>query len=106
MAVTTTLVELTETNFEQEVLKAEGKVLVDFWAPWCGPCRMQTPILERLAQNGVNAKIAKLNTDQVQSIARKYGITSIPTMIIFENGQEADRMIGVQPEETLKSKLQ
>ncbi len=106
MAVTTTLVELTETNFEQEVLNAEGKVLVDFWAPWCGPCRMQTPILERLAQNGVNAKIAKLNTDQVQSIARKYGITSIPTMIIFENGQEADRMIGVQPEETLKSKLQ
>jgi len=106
MAVTTTLVELTETNFEQEVLNAEGKVLVDFWAPWCGPCRMQTPILERLAQNGVNAKIAKLNTDQVQSIARKYGITSIPTMIIFENGREADRMIGVQPEETLKSKLQ
>ena len=67
---------------------------------------MQTPILERLAQNGVNAKIAKLNTDQVQSIARKYGITSIPTIIIFENGQESDRMIGVQPEETLKSKLQ
>ncbi|MFW5770958.1 MAG: thioredoxin [Spirochaetota bacterium] len=106
MAVTTTLVELTETNFEQEVLNEKGKVLVDFWAPWCGPCRMQTPILERLAQNGVNAKIAKLNTDKVQSIARKYGITSIPTMIIFENGQEADRMIGVQPEETLKSKLQ
>ncbi|MFW5862180.1 MAG: thioredoxin [Spirochaetota bacterium] len=105
MAVTTTLVELTETNFEQEVLNEKGKVLVDFWAPWCGPCRMQTPILERLAQNGVNAKIAKLNTDKVQSIARKYGITSIPTMIIFENGQEADRMIGVQPEETLKSKL-
>ena len=106
MAATTTLVELTESNFQEEVLKAEGKVLVDFWAPWCGPCRMQTPILERLSQNGINAKIAKVNTDMNQSIARKYGISSIPTLILFENGEEIDRMIGVQPEESLKSKLQ
>ena len=106
MAATTTLVELTESNFQEEVLNAEGKVLVDFWAPWCGPCRMQTPILERLSQNGINAKIAKVNTDMNQSIARKYGISSIPTLILFENGEEIDRMIGVQPEESLKSKLQ
>ena len=106
MAASTTLVELTESNFQEEVLNAEGKVLVDFWAPWCGPCKMQTPILERLSQNGINAKIAKLNTDMNLSIARKYGISSIPTLILFENGEEIDRMIGVQPEESLKSKLQ
>ncbi len=92
-------------NFKSEVLDAGGTVLVDFWAPWCGPCRMQTPILEKLAQSGINVKIVKVNTDENGDIAHSYGINSIPTLIIFKNGQEVERMVGVQPENVLKSKL-
>lgn len=96
---------LTDQNFETEVAQSTGKVLVDFWAPWCGPCRMQTPILERLAASGVNAKILKLNTDENPGVAQKFGIVSIPTLILFENGKEKERYVGVQPEAVLKSKL-
>lgn len=96
---------LTDQNFENEVAQSTGKVLVDFWAPWCGPCRMQTPILERLAAAGVNAKILKLNTDENPGVAQKFGIVSIPTLILFENGKEKERYVGVQPEAVLKSKL-
>ncbi|MCX8124863.1 MAG: thioredoxin [Spirochaetes bacterium] len=98
--------EVTEATFDTAVLKENGKVLVDFWAPWCGPCRLQTPILEKLASNGINAKIVKCNTDVNPGIARKFGISAIPTLILFENGKEVDRMIGVQPEEVLKRRLQ
>ncbi|HOK02606.1 MAG TPA: thioredoxin [Spirochaetota bacterium] len=100
------LTEVNSSNFETEVLKSSGKVLVDFWAPWCGPCRMQTPILEKLAASGeINAKIVKVNTDENQELARKFGIVSIPTLILFNNGVESERYVGVQPENVLKSKL-
>lgn len=100
------LAETGTKTFETDVLKTAGKVLVDFWAPWCGPCRMQTPILERLAAGGdINAKIFKVNTDENPDIAQKYGIVSIPTLILFENGQEVERYVGVQPENILKTKL-
>lgn len=100
------LAETGTKTFEADVLKNTGKVLVDFWAPWCGPCRMQTPILERLAASGdINAKIFKVNTDENPDIAQKYGIVSIPTLILFENGQEVERYVGVQPENILKTKL-
>lgn len=101
-----TLLEATEANFDTEVLGHKGKVLVDFWAPWCGPCRMQTPILEKLtASPEIKAKICKLNTDENSSIAQKYGIVSIPTLILFENGQEIERFVSVQPENVLKTRL-
>ncbi len=100
------LLEATTGNFDKEVIQAAGKALVDFWAPWCGPCKMQTPILEKLAASGdVKAKILKLNTDENPEIAQKYGIVSIPTLILFENGKEIERYVGVQPENVLKSKL-
>jgi thioredoxin 1 len=97
--------EVNDSNFKAEVLDAKGKVLVDFWAPWCGPCKMQTPILERLAQSGVSAKIVKLNTDENPATAQKFNINSIPTLILFSDGKEAERMVGVQPESMLKQKL-
>ena len=100
------LLEATTENFDKEVIQTAGKVLVDFWAPWCGPCRMQTPILEKLITSGeVKAKILKLNTDENGPIAQKYGIVSIPTLILFENGKEIERFVGVQPENVLKAKL-
>ncbi len=99
--------EVTDGNFSSEVLTGEGTVLVDFWAPWCGPCRMQTPILEGLAKelNG-GARIVKLNTDKNPGTAQRLGISSIPTLILFRRGKEVERMIGVQPAELLKRKLQ
>ncbi len=100
-----TLMEATTANFDKEVIQSSGKVLVDFWAPWCGPCKMQTPILEKLAAGGINTKIMKLNTDENTEIAQKFGIVSIPTLILFENGKEVGRFVGVQPENVLKAKL-
>jgi len=98
------IAELNDGNFNSEISK--GRVLVDFWAPWCGPCRMQTPILERLASSGdISAKIMKLNTDEAPSVAQSLGIQAIPTLILFQDGVEVDRMVGVQTEDSLKTKL-
>jgi len=100
------LMEATTANFDQEVIQSDGKVLVDFWAPWCGSCKMQTPILERLVTDGeIKAKILKLNADENTEVAQKYNITSMPTLILFENGKEIERHIGVMPENVLKKKL-
>lgn len=100
------VLEINDTNFKKEVLEAKGTVLVDFWAPWCGPCRMQTPILEKLVQSGaVNAKITKVNTDESPVTAGNYSIQSIPTIIVFKDGKEALRKVGVQSEDSLKEYL-
>ena len=96
--------EIKSSDFDTVVLKAEAKVLVDFWAPWCGPCRMQGPILEKVAPS-VKAKIVKVNTDESPDIAEKYAISSIPTLIIFEKGQVVEKLVGVQPEPVLIQKL-
>jgi thioredoxin 1 len=97
---------ITSENFDSEVVNSSGKVLVDFWAPWCGPCKMQGTILEKLVQGSISAKVVKCNTDEAPDLAQKFMINSIPTLIIFEGGKEVERMVGVQPEAVLKSKLQ
>ncbi len=100
------LMEVNDNNFQTAVLGSGEKILVDFWAPWCGPCRMQTPILERLVKSEkTKAKIVKLNTDESPQTARNYHVDSIPTLIIFKDGKEIDRMVGVQPEGVLADKL-
>jgi thioredoxin 1 len=100
------LVEINKENYDTIVAKASGLVLIDFWAPWCGPCKMQTPILEKLAQSGeTNAKIVKINTDENPDLAQKFGISSIPTMVLLKGGTELERLVGVQPESVLKQKI-
>uniref|UniRef100_UPI0035A23103 thioredoxin n=1 Tax=Desulfocucumis palustris TaxID=1898651 RepID=UPI0035A23103 len=98
--------ELNDSNFEAEVLKSDLPVLVDFWAPWCGPCRSMAPIIEELSNEYQGkVKITKLNVDQSQEIARRFGIMSIPTLIIFKNGQNVGQTVGLTPKALLAKKL-
>ena len=98
-------VEFTKENFEAEVLKSEVPVLVDFWAPWCGPCQLMGPVIEELAGEMSTAKVGKLNVDEHPSIAEKYSIMSIPTIKIFKGGQVVQELIGVQGKDALKAAL-
>ncbi len=98
--------EVTDTTFEAEVLKSDLPVLVDFWAPWCGPCRMMSPVLESAAEKlSGRIKFAKLNTDANSRTAKSFGIFAIPTMIIFKKGKEVNRMVGFVPQDELESRL-
>jgi thioredoxin 1 len=101
-----TIKEITEKDFEQEVTNSTVPVLVDFWAPWCGPCRMQTPVLEKLAEEvGAKIKICKVNTDQNQDLAQKFSVFSIPSLMFFKQGKLAGQWVGFQSERELKAKL-
>lgn len=99
--------KVTTSDFDQVVLKSSTPVLVDFWAEWCGPCRAVGPILEEISnEHGAKIKIVKLNTDEESSIAQKYGITSIPTMNVFVNGQIVKTIIGAKPKTALLKDLE
>lgn len=100
-------VQLTDSNFQSEVLDAKGVVLVDFWAPWCGPCRMVGPIVEKLAQTYAGkAKIAKLNVDENPFTASQFRVMSIPTMMIFKDGELVDQWVGAMPEPVIVDRLE
>ena len=99
------IVEATDANFENTVQKTD-LVLIDFWAPWCGPCRALAPVLEEIASENSNLVVAKMNTDENPNIATQHGIMSIPTMMIFKKGELVDRLVGALPKSQIMEKLE
>ena len=99
------MTEVTDSNFQVEVLESETPVLVDFWAPWCGPCRVIAPHLEELNEEQDNLRVVKLNVDDNQQTAARYQVLSIPTLILFKGGQPAKTLIGALPKKKLEQEL-
>lgn len=97
--------EFTDDNFDAEVLKSDSAVLVDFWAPWCGPCRQIAPMIDELAEENPSVSIGKINIDENPGVAQKFGINSIPTLLLFKNGEVSESFIGVRPKAALQEAL-
>lgn len=97
--------KITTANFEEQVVKAEQPVMVDFWAEWCGPCRMLSPVIEELENELPNVRIGKVNVDEEPELASRFGVMSIPTVIVFKNGEEERRSVGLVPKQTLAALL-
>lgn len=100
------MTEVTDTNFQAEVLENDGPVLVDFWAPWCGPCRVVAPVLEEIAAERPDLRIVKLNIDENQQTAANFQVLSIPTLILFKGGQPVKTVIGAYPKKKLEQELE
>jgi len=100
------VLEVNEENFEKEVLKSDKPVIVDFWAAWCGPCKMLSPIFEKVAGQLTNVKFAKMNVDENTHLAQQSGVMGIPCLIVYKNGEEVDRIVGLLPEVQLKAKIE
>ncbi len=99
------VIHVTKDNFQQLVLDAENKVLLDFWATWCGPCQMIAPVLEEIAADNESVTVAKINVDEEMELAMQFGITSIPTLIVMDKGQPVGKMIGFRPKADIEKLL-
>lgn len=96
---------ISKENFESEVLKSDKPVLVDFWAAWCGPCKMLSPVIDEIAEERSDIKVGKINVDEQPELASQFAVMSIPTLIVFKNGEIANKAIGVQPKDAILSML-
>ena len=101
-----TLQDVSDANFQAEVIESDAPVLVDFWAPWCGPCRVVAPVLEEIASERPDLRIVKLNVDDNQQTAAQFDVLSIPTMILFKNGEVAKKIVGAYPKRKLEAELE
>ena len=100
------VITITKENFQQEVLDAKETVLVDFWASWCGPCRMLSPVIDEIANEGIhNLKVGKINVDEQVELAEQFSVMTIPTLIVFKNGQVVQQSVGVQPKRAILQML-
>ncbi len=99
------VVKVTSENFEQEVLNSQKTVLIDFWADWCGPCRMLGPIVDEVAEENDNIKVCKVNVDEAGELAQKFGVTSIPMLVVMQNGKITNTSVGVIPKDKILSLL-
>ena len=100
------VINITLENFEAEVIKSEKTVLVDFWAPWCGPCRMLSPVVDEIGEERTDIKVGKVNVDEQEELAMRFGIMSIPTLIVFKNGEPVRKTMGVQPKAAILGLLE
>ena len=99
------ITNITKENFDKEVMQAEGTVLIDFWAAWCGPCRMIAPAVEKIAEERPDVKVCKVNIEDEQELAIKYGVMSIPTLMVVKNGEIVNTAVGLRPKEEIEALL-